>query len=48
VLAAAMPSLSIFQNSILEFMIYAVGSLLASVLFQRLSVRYDKLNPQAT
>lgn len=29
-------------------LIYAVGSLLASVLFHRLSVRYDKPNPQAT
>jgi len=29
-------------------LIYAVGSLLASVLFHRLSVRYDKPNPRAT
>ena len=29
-------------------LIYAVGSLLASVLFHRLSARYDKPSPQAT
>lgn len=52
IMATALFVMVYFNPKSLEYsylpLIYAVGSLLASVLFHRLSVRYDKPNPQAT